>query len=427
MISKEQLIEVISSAKKHIEFLGVVAIDAEWEDLAGQWARKIKENPEFKITVLCESDNMLFSKSFTYDTEVATSRRTFQDMKFVRDRAFHLKKWLFEAGKFEGNDWEAQVNVEVMHLQIPVSIIRADEKIFASLWLHELPPGFERITPKHPWHGLLDSYINSYFSDTLGRKYSCVPRDEVLELYDHSRIPRGIYPRSSFYDTDYSQLVVWALIFDRRGRLLIHRRSDNAKDNRSMWDKSVGGHIDVKKDLDTSRAALREVIEELFSDEGGHRKEELTTWEVSNEDIIFLGEWRPDQRDRHPFREIQSFTREWAFFRVSNNVQPPLYSPRTLPNQQIRRLRVIQDVFLFVAGPGITDDSLGELKNSTFKLIELSTLKNVMDKAMRKEPVPGFDNKLEVPLFSPDLTNIMTGPLRDTLEEFAQFINRYLK
>lgn len=427
-INKDGLTEILSTAEKQVSFLGVVAIDADWELLAEQWGSKLRDNPDFKIKVLCESDNMLFSKSFTHDTDLASKRRSFRALKFIRDRAFDLQELLLEAGAPRDvilDEKKSRVEVEIMHLQIPVSVVKVDNRAFTNLWLHELESEFEEITKDHPLRNFLNSYIKTYFNQDIGKKYSCKPKDEILELFDHDRIPRGIYPRGSFYDTDYSQLVVWAFIFDRNGRLLIHRRSDNASDNREMWDKSVGGHVDFKTDFDTSRAVLREVIEELFSDEMRKSHVDLTAWAVSDEEMIYLGEWRPDQRRRYPFREINGFRREWAYFRLLDSQR--IYSPRTLPDGAVRRLRVIADIFLFVAGPALDEDSLGELENSKFKLIELSELKNAMDKAFRNEEVRGFDENKPIPEFTPDLTNIMTGTVRDTLEEFSQYIKRYIK
>jgi hypothetical protein len=109
-----------------------------------------------------------------------------------------------------------------------------------------------------------------------------------------------------------------------------------------------------------------------------------------------------------------------------------LYSPRHMPSKDgggIRRLRVIADVYLFVAGRSLKDESLGKLKNSKYKLVELSDLKTVMDKAIRQEAVEGFENGDDaraIPLFTPDLTNIMTGSLRDVLEEFSLYVKKYI-
>jgi len=419
-IDKRQLGKVLSAAENHVRLLGVIALDADWQVLAKKWAAQLKSNSDFEITVLCESDNLLFSKAFTCDTDAVENRQSFRALQFTRDRAIiDFPELLSEAGIFE-----KKVKIEIMHLPIPLSVIQVDDVIFANLWLHEATNSFEKITQHHPWHSLIEKYVSTYLDPAYGRKYSCDPRDEVLTLFDHKRIPRGIYPRHSFYDTDYSQLVVWALVFDRQGRLLIHRRSDNAKDNQGMWDKSVGGHYDLA-DVDTSRAVPREVIEELFRDELKASKADFTVQDILDRDMIYLGEWRPDQRRQLPFNEIRAFSHEWAFFRLRESQH--LYSPRTLPAGGLRRLRVIADVFLFIANSQLTEESLGDLKNSVFKLIELAELKDAMDKAIRSDEVPGFDDNKPVPGFTPDLTNIMTGELRDTLEQFSQYIKSYIE
>ncbi len=419
-ISKDDLEKSILSAKKIVKILGVVALDVDWEHLASAWAKSLVNNPELRVSILCESDNMLFSKSFTTDAEQTIDRMSFRKLQFDRNRVFELT----ELFKNEGITPKNFV-IEIMHLQIPVNVIQIDDRIFVNLWLHKLNSRFEEITKDHVWRNLLELYLQAYFNPNLGRKYSSGLEEEILELYDHQRIPRGIYPRKSFYDTDYSQLVVWAFVFDRKGQLLIHRRSDNAKDNQLMWDKSVGGHVDYKLDLDTSRAVIREVIEELFSDEVKESKIDFNAWSVSDREMLFLGDWRPDKRKKFPFLEVKNFEREWIYFRLLDSQS--VYSPRTLPQGTTRRLRVIADVYLFVTGTSITQSTIIDLKNSKFKLIKLSDLKNAMDKAIRNEEVEDFDDESTVPKFTPDLTNAMTGELRDILEEFSQYIQTYVK
>jgi hypothetical protein len=426
MVSIAEISELLATAKQQIQLLGVVGLDVNWEIIAPEWVKRLDSDPNFQISILCESDNMLFSKSFTCDTEEATTRRSFQELRFIRDRALELPSLLIDESLTPAMlADDSRFSLEIMHLAIPISLVRVDERLFANLWLHELVPSYEEIGSDHPWRLFLDRYIRTYFDPKSGRKYAAAPSAELLELFDHERTPRGIYPRSSFYDTDYSQLVVWALVFDRQGRMLIHRRADNAKDNQGMWDKSAGGHVDFSIDVDTSRAVLREVIEELFSDEIKEKSKFFTAWSVTDDEVIYLGDWRSKQRKHHPFREIRQLTREWAFFRLHDS--QTLYSPRTLEDGRTSRLRVIADVFLFVAAPGLNDDTLGDLHNSEFKLISLPELKSVMDRALRQEVVPGFDGKNPVPRFSPDLTNIMTGQLRGTLEEFSQYLKRYDK
>jgi tetratricopeptide (TPR) repeat protein/8-oxo-dGTP pyrophosphatase MutT (NUDIX family) len=424
--SGHQLSEIMSTAENCIRLLGVVTFNANWQALAQKLADRLKNNPDFEITILCESDNTLFTKSLTGDIDGIENRHSFQELQFIRDRAVvDFPDSLLEEGISRENK---QVVIEITHLPIPIPIVQVDSRVFANLWLHDIEDHFEEVLQNHPWRSRLEEYIATYFSPTRGRKYACKPGSELLEVFDHERIPRGIYPRDSFYDTDYSQRVVWAFVFDRKGRLLIHRRSDNAKDNQGMWDKSVGGHIEFD-DFTTSQSAYREVIEELFIAEPEKVKTDFTKWKISDQEIIYLGEWRPNQRKSYPFNEIRSFRREWAFFRFREPEQ--LYSPRTLSSKAVRRLRVISDVFLFVAGPQLTDGLLRELENSTFKLVEVSELKDVMDRALRGKKVPGFDKHRSgrgkaVPEFTPDLVNIMTGKLRDVLEEFSQYIKRYI-
>jgi hypothetical protein len=424
-ISVKELNRILVTAERSVRLIGVVALDPDWESILPQWVKRAAQNPKFKALVLCESDNLLFSHSVLSDTDRTPNRREFEELKFIRDRASEdlLRLATHHSGNSgTGSSTTDFVTVEIMYLHMPISVVEIDDRIYASLATYELDSHYEEISDSHPWSAVLRTYTATYFDDQIGRKYADAPGQEVLELFDHHRIPRGIFPRSSFYDTDYSHLVVWALIFDRQGRLLIHRRADNAKDNRSMWDKSVGGHVDFAQDVGTSRAVVREVIEELYEDEDS--KPELGVWKPSDEEIIYLGEWRPKQRGRHPFQEVRSFEKEWAYFRLRDYQR--LYSPREMPDGGMRRLRVIADVFLFVAGPNLTQASLGKLYNSKFKLVDLSELKSVMDRALRNEEVLEFDESRAQPLFTPDLVNIMTGELRAALVDFSQYVKRYI-
>jgi tetratricopeptide (TPR) repeat protein len=422
--TREQLGEVLALARRRVRVLGVVALDANWEALAVEWATKLQNEPDFQVVVLCESDNMLFSKSLTYDMDSVPDRRSFRVLKFARDRAImDLPDRLREMGVPE-SVIAAQVRIEIAHLSIPVSVVQVDERVYANLWLHRVEDHFEQITEKHPWAAMLAEYVANYFEQDRGRKYACASDAKLLQLFDHERIPRGVYPRDSFYDTDHAQLAVWAFVFDRQGRLLIHRRSPSARDNRGMWDKSVGGQVNITE-IDTSRAVCREVMDKLFVEEAETGYPTYARWAVPGEDLVYMGVWRLDQRRRNPFREIRGFDREWAFFRLADSLS--LDSPRLLSDGTQHRVRVIADVFLFVAGSTLTEASLGDVADVDLKLIELTELKNVMDCAVRDVPVEGFDASQPVPRFAPDLVNVMTGQLRDTLEDFSQCVKNYVR
>jgi len=420
-MSQHQIIyKALVEANESVIILGVVPIDINWRSVAEQWAKKLRANESFSVSLICESDNFLFEKAFTSDLESAQDRYSFKDLQFRRVRALDVVEHIQDFGASQED--MKRISVRVMHLHIPMAVVSVDNTLYASPWLDTLGSTWRQVKEDDPDRLQLTSYFQNYTVSESGGKFSSTLDAEILELFDHNRVPRGIYPRSSFYDTDYSQLVVWALIFDRRGRLLIHKRDMNAKDNRNMWDKSVGGHVDFAKDVSTSRGIAREVIEELLTDE--LKEQDIKAWSVNDTDMIYLGEWRPDHRKRYPFTEIRRYSREWCFFGLRKSQH--LYSPRTMPDKTSKGLRVIADVFLFVSGPQLIDSSLGALENSEFKLIEIAELKTVMDKARRNQKIPGFDNIQPIPLFSPDLTNIMTGELRDTLIEFSNYIKTEL-
>ena len=91
-------------------------------------------------------------------------------------------------------------------------------------------------------------------------------KDQLLLSYNTKREPIDLQPRDSFLNSSNAKVVVWAFIFTKDKKLLLHRRKDNAKDNRGLWDKSVGGHVE-RSDLESSKAIAREVAEELYTDE----------------------------------------------------------------------------------------------------------------------------------------------------------------
>jgi len=408
------LFDVIEAAKNRLIILGVVNSPIEWSQVCNVFIRRMKEDIDYSALILCESDNALFFRSLILDNSSSTKRTTFSELIFLRDQCLQLKELLVAAG----GDFEylGRIQVKIIHIPIPLQIVLADTSLFVNPNVSDYSTKYYNIPSNHPWRKYYLSYLQSFTGQSGGLKFSSYPEDELLELFDHNRIPRGIFPRNSFYDTDYSQLVVWGFVFDRSGRLLIHRRSSNAKDNRGMWDKSIGGHVDFSIDVDSSRAVARELIEELFVDE--IRETKFSIFQVSDENMIYLGEWNPKKRKEKPFNEINTFSKEWAFFRLSKSQQ--IYSPRMLSDERVRALRIIADVYFFVATPKLSE-KLGELRNSEYKLVELSELKNVMERSLKKEKSAGFDHLQEVPLFTPDLTNTMTGYLRDMLSEFSAY------
>ena len=86
--------------------------------------------------------------------------------------------------------------------------------------------------------------------------------DELLEVVDKNGRIKGLAKRSEVHsDPTLIHRVVHVLVFDRRGRLLLQRRSIKKDIAPGKWDTSVGGHVNPGEDI--LEAAKREMQEEL--------------------------------------------------------------------------------------------------------------------------------------------------------------------
>src|SRR5882724_3508078 len=104
----------LAEAKHRVRILGVVGLDAAWEEILPAWAALAQAGSNFRADILCESDNMLFGKAFTSDIPTSTPRLTFQDLKFVRDRALEIPALL--GGSGASSSAAIDVSVEIIHL-----------------------------------------------------------------------------------------------------------------------------------------------------------------------------------------------------------------------------------------------------------------------------------------------------------------------
>lgn len=160
---------------------------------------------------------------------------------------------------------------------------------------------------------------------------------------------------------------IWGFIFNRKGQILLHQRSKNTKDNRLLWDKSIGGHVDVR-DVSTIITAKRELVEELFLPEAEFTK--YTKAELG--DIIHFGDWLPNKRPERSFTKAFASVgeKDWIMFRATDSNGEPLtitrISKRRVLNKKgmstIKRTIFRSDVYLFIA-PQNYIDTYEEMKN----------------------------------------------------------------
>ena len=303
-------------------------------------------------------------------------------------------------------------------LFIPNFIIKTDNNIWYMPVTSFDVINYEKAIKSSKNYSVLKEYIDFVTNKKQGGKYSETPNKEMLELFDQNKVPRGIFPRDSFYNTDHYQYVIWGLVFNREGKLLIHKRSENAKDNQGMWDKSIGGHIDFNVERSSSDAAMRELIEELYTKEEkqqtGHKFSMLSE---DTDKVYYLGDWRIEKFGADYLRHVELLENKtkqgaehWVFYRIQNSFTHN--TPRLLPDGKGEKwLRVIVDSYIFIANTDVTEKTIGKMENSQYLLIEPNQLKNWMDS--RKD---GKGKEFQV---TPDLKYIMTGKMRDLIDEVS--------
>ena len=317
------------------------------------------------------------------------------------------------------------VTIQICYLDLPGKVIKVGDAIYSGSWLESMNGHYQAIDSASDEYAEINAFITALGDASTHGKF-CAPYRtnagelvEVLEAFDENRIRRGIFPRAAFYNADLIKLVIWVFLFDRSGKLLIHKRSANAKDNRSMWDKSVGGHVDFSSDVDTSKTVAREVIEELLTTE--IRKK--TFIKTNDEDLIFLGEWKPEKRHDDPFYEIKNHPDRWYFFKDPQSYRTQ--SNRVLPEGGLQRNEVIADVYYLILSDDISEANINQFQNSEFRLVHPTVLKTLIDNSVAKKDLP--ETYQDIHSFTPDLIFTFTGKIRSKLEQLQNYIIENLK
>lgn len=451
IIEKNELTEKLKAAKNEVKMLSVLAFDIDWTALREVWFEKINAGI-LSVEIILESEEEAYKRSI-----IASNRRFSGEQRSYELGSFlnilhapslDLRKYLLDRGcknmepledikGAESINYRQCFSLRTCYLEIPYPVVKIDDEYYTCFLFTKFNNigQFEQITPSHPWFLGFDKYIRAYLLDptpgsklkqNVAKKFSTEEtskgnRMEVIHLYNNERVVMGLLPRDSFMDTSYIKNVIWALVFTRDGRLLIQQRSKNAKDNQGMWDKSVGGHVSAD-DIDTVKAAARELAEELYTveaaDQGGHGQSNYLQVNVNK--MKFLGEWLPNTRYVLPFEEVNNQKDESYFFRMNYTFSKVvLNSPRHLPNGDIRDVYTFTDVYVCVVGSHF-EERMNELKNAKYRLIELYELKD----AMVDGEIQDEEGNWEPFNVSPDLRTIVHSELWQDLTQFSDYLKK---
>lgn len=309
--------------------------------------------------------------------------------------------------------------IKTIFHSIPIQMIKIDNVYYANLDpLHSYDVdrfvyiGNSSLTleeDKNRFH-LFEEYI-SYFDAFINSQYTTEEtkkgnRKEVIYNYRSDHAVIGQMPRDSFYGSENYKLVMWALVFDREGKILIHKRSINAKDNQGMWDKSVGGHIAIT-DRDTISGASREIAEELYTveeAEQGHSKN--SSWINTNKDkIIYLGKWNEARYPNFATNLRLESDEFYSFSFDSRLTSQPIDSMRVLPDGTHIKAKCFVDLYFVVTSE---EFDLSELQNSKYLVLPPEKIKEFAKNGILPKEVS--DKECGVFEVTPDLEYIINSP-----------------
>ena len=469
-VGRDELITHLHKAENRIRVFGTVAFDLPFDEFKEEWLNKVNSGI-IRIDIICESEASLYKvAAISSDKNISHHERgydsgTFINIKnepqkkirdyFLRQNCMHLEpeedslsahlktltneERAIAEGKiqdkvFDMSPFRQCLSIRTYYLEdIKIPVLNIDDVYYVGHALTKFNhlEIFLKISEHCNAFCEYEKYFQYCFDNEMGAKrYSTEitqkdNRTEVILAYNDKRQVIGQLPRDSFLNSTRPKLVVWGMIFTRDGKLLIHQRSANAKDNQGMWDKSIGGHVDIN-DIDTVKAAAREMIEELYKVEveaqSGHSRTE--SFNVNTDKHTFLGEWKPEMRYTLPFKEIADNEGDVYFFRMDYSLSKiVINSPRIFSDGSIHTVKVFVDLYVFIM-PRNFSNTLSSLKNSKYALLELYQLKDNFLKS-RNGNHKDINGKKDAFKVTPDLEYIInSGSLWEV--QLTSFVD-YLK
>ena len=308
---------------------------------------------DLHIDIVYESETENFNQSLFYQEGASKNKIDFDRLQTYRNRllggsrgkgkniAGFVEDVLSVFNSEKITSIRKRIRLLQNNLRHFVNIILVDDVLFYSFTTLELPSidMYQRITEvSNPvLYNQLSQYIAFMLNESSGGIFLSKPGDELIELYDNNSFPRGIYPRKAFYSTEYQRYSIWAFVFNRKGELLLSKKSDTIQDNRSLWDKTVGGHVDLR-DSSTIITAKRELVEEMFLPEAEYTK----YMQAELGDIIDFGEWNVNKRAEKYF--MSSFDglddSDWIVFRATETNERGDIIPMTIRRKSPRVIHI---------------------------------------------------------------------------------------
>jgi len=430
--------EYFESAESVIVILGTNPLVPHLEKYADFLADLLTLNEKLCLTILYESDSENFNQSLCVDTDYSNNRMSFSSLCVHRDRISGIGKGGGLAADIvrciPDDDLKEHVRgriiIKQVNLRLPVNLIRVDDKLWYCIVTNTLPTidSYHVVEKNSDLHKEYMSLISFYSDPIKGGRYLSKPGEELIQMFDKKGYPRGIFPRACFYTTSFQRYSIWGFIFNRNGELLLHQRSMNTKDGRGLWDKSIGGHVDLG-DTSTFRTAQRELVEELFLPEAEYSK----YIKADIGDIIHFGFWSPQKRLERSFESAFAGldSSDWIMFRATDETGEPLtvtrISQRRLHDENnkvcYKRTIFMSDIYLFIAPPDYIDNEdqmnklLGVAEETGASLDHQLVTVGKLRKWIEKMEGDGTHQET----FTDDLLYINLE-YRDLLERFAEFI-----
>jgi hypothetical protein len=378
--------DLIKSAdpKSRLLIVGTNPLIPELEHSAEYFRKLLATDRELELFVFYESDNENFAQAVAMDAARTRGvddprRMTFDELNTIhRTRIAGSAEKAGLAAEIElrsPNERETEsladrVSIRELHLRIPANLIVADDKIWFCVTTNTIPEisSYVEAIPGDGQYERLKSFVDFLLDPERVDVFTSVPKDELIWVYDRERVPRGIFPRAAFYTTEYARYSVWGFVINRSGKILLQRRSLTTADNRGLWDKSVGGHVDLE-DASTALTAKRELVEEMYLPKAeftAHMRADVGS-------VLDFGEWNPRKRPERSFREAFASlgSEDWVLFRATKDSGEPLTIDRVSERlwfegdkpPRIRRTVFISDVYFFIAPPGALEDEESVSKN----------------------------------------------------------------